>query len=177
MARGKANKTPPSRRRYEEEHPTVTARLTKDEKRQLIQHLKETGRSLPDFIMDALGREQSMVEKRVEALAKKKTPPSVEERVKCLERLMFHVGLHLRDCDWPPACPRCEKGELLVVWGDEVGSTQAKRETPTLKCPGCGYFLDTYNHLDPESLVWDSYASKSASKPKAPSEKRRKKRR
>jgi len=63
------SKKKPSRKRYEEEHPTVSFRLDRETYDRLKQHLAGTGYSFADFVKDSIGREESMVEKRVEMLA------------------------------------------------------------------------------------------------------------
>jgi hypothetical protein len=174
MARSKGKRKPPSRKRYEEEHKTRSCRLTRDENRCLDKLLEGTGFSFGDFVRSWLGEEESLIKKRVEVLAKKKVPPVGEERLRCLEALMFANCIQLRDHDWSPYCPRCGDQELLVAWGDEIGSTGAHQETPTLKCPKCGYFLDTLKGIDPKSLEWhDPSAAEAALKPEPPPKKKK----
>ena len=96
MAKGKVDRRKPSRKRYEEEHPTISFRLAKETYEALKEHLAGTGCSFADFVKDALGREKSMVEKRVEMLAAEETSPSIEDRLRCLEEFvhqLFSVAL------------------------------------------------------------------------------------
>ena len=53
----------PSRLAYEQSHPTVSFRLDREIRDRLKGYLSSTGCSFADFVKDALGREQSMVEK------------------------------------------------------------------------------------------------------------------
>jgi hypothetical protein len=54
-AKGRAHK-PPARVRYEESHPTVSCRLSKDESDLLRQRLEDLGGvSFADFVKDSLG--------------------------------------------------------------------------------------------------------------------------
>lgn len=169
MANRKKGTKSPSRQRYEKSHPVVSCRLDKATHSRLTSHLKASGCSFGDFVRDALGREGSMVERRVEMLAKKKAPLSVEERVRCLESLMFQAFLYLRYHAWQPMCPHCVKQEMLVAWGCESTASGVREEVPTLRCPKCGYFLDTPKGIDSKSLRWsDPSAAKSALKRKHP---------
>ncbi len=65
----KSKGKPPSRERYEQEHPTISFRLDKEIKQSLKEHLNGTGSSFADFIKGALGKEKAMVENRIEKLA------------------------------------------------------------------------------------------------------------
>jgi hypothetical protein len=72
MAKSKSAKKKPSRVAYEKEHPTVSFRLDKETKARLDKHLEAAGCSFADFVKDNLGREESMVDKRVRKLASRK---------------------------------------------------------------------------------------------------------
>jgi len=136
MAKAKKRKKPPSRKKYEEEYPTLSFRLKKETKERLREHLKGTGCSPADFVEDALGREESVVEKRVEMLAARKIDPSVEDRVKCLEDLVYNIlSLGIDTCEYPPYCPRCEGQELFRCEGRETESSIGIPWVPTWKFP------------------------------------------
>lgn len=154
MAKSKESKKSPSRKRYEEEHPTVSFRLDKDTYNRLKDHLKGTGCSFSDFIKDALGREESMVEKRVKMITSTKVDSSVGERVRWLEGLVWGLYMRQDTKEWPPACPRCENESLYECEGIETLITQRCPETPTWKCAKCGFFIDTSFRIDPKSLRW-----------------------
>ena len=65
--------------------------------------------SFADFIKDALGREESMIEKRVETLASREVDPSVEDRLRCLEDLVHQLFSVAADThEHPPGCPHCD---------------------------------------------------------------------
>ena len=57
----------PSRARYDESHPVISGRLDRDTYDRLKGHLEESGCSFADFVKDTLGREDSMIEKRVKS--------------------------------------------------------------------------------------------------------------
>ena len=156
MAKGNKTKKPPSRKRYEESHPVFSTRLDRDTLDRLKGHLKSTGYSRADFIKDNLGREESMVEKRVEILASREVGPSLEDRVRCLEDLVYYIislgGIDTRE--YPPYCPHCEGQKMFRCEGRETESTIAHPWVPTWKCPKCGYFINTYKRIDPKSIKW-----------------------
>ncbi len=174
MARSKGKRKPPSRKRYEEEHQTRSCRLTRDENRRLDELLEGTGFSFGSFVRSWLGKEESLIKERVEVLAKKKVPPVGEERLRCIEDLMYQIFLHLRDNDCQLVCPRCRNQDLVITWGIEMGATNAYGIRPTSKCPKCGYFLDTFKRIDPKSLKWDDLgAAEAALKPEPPPKKKK----
>jgi len=163
----KKRSKPPSRQRYEEENPTVSCRLDKETHQRLSEYLQNTGTSLADFLEDALGRENSMVEERIQMLAKQQSPLSDEGRLKCLEALVMQAGVYLKDHDWPFFCPRCREHEMIYAKGEAATSPRENEDVITLKCPSCGYFLDTPDHIDPDSLEWlYPAAAEAALKPK-----------
>jgi len=166
MVKKKAKK-PPSRERYELENPTVSCRLDQETHQRLSEYLQNTGTSLSDFLKDSLGRENSMVEERIQMLTNKQAPLSDEGRLKCLEALMLQAGVYLKDHDWPLFCPHCGEHEMLYTKGEAAASPRENEDVITLKCPSCGYFLDTPDHIDPDSLDWcDPAAAEAALKPK-----------
>jgi len=155
MAKARESRRPPSRRRYEEEHPTISFRLDRETRKRLKEHLEGTGCSFADFVKDALGREESMVKKRVEILASMHMDPSLEDRVRCLENLVHEIfSMTVDTGEYPPCCPRCESQELFRAEGRETESKLAEPSVLTWKCPKCGFFIDTYKRIDPESIKW-----------------------
>jgi len=154
MARKKAYKKTASRKRYEEQHPTVSLRLDLEDLKCLKEHLSAAGCSLADFVKQHLRREKSMIEKRVKLMASRQVDPPLEERVRCLEDLVHTlVYLALDYRKFPPYCPRCENQKLLLCEGREMESNIAHPWVPTWKCPKCGYFINTYKCIDPESIT------------------------
>jgi len=154
MAKKKRRK-PPSRKKYEQENPTISFRAPKRTKEHLAKHLEGTGQSVSDFVEDALGREESMVEKRVEMLASSRVFRLLEERVRFLESLIHEVFMITVDTkEYPPLCPRCEDQEMRKCEGRQIESSIGDPWVLTWKCPKCGYFLNTYNRIDPESIRW-----------------------
>jgi len=155
VAKAKESRKPPSRKRYEQEHPTVSFRLDRDTYKCLKGHLESTRCSFADFVKDALGREESMVEKRVELLASRQVDPLLEDRVRCLENLVHEFFSLTVDTDkYPPLCPRCGNQELCRCEGREMKSKLAQPWVITWKCPQCGFFMNTYNRIDPKSINW-----------------------
>lgn len=154
MEKKKTDGRKPSRRKYEEECPTISFRLDKKTHAALKQHLAGTSCSFADFIKDALGRENSMVEKRVEALAGAQVSPSVEDRLRGLEgfvhQLLSTAGI--ADPEWLPICPRCDE-DMSLAEGTETESKLRHPEVLTWQCPKCGYFADSFGRINPKSLV------------------------
>jgi len=154
MASKKAYRKTPSRKRYEEQHPTISLRLDLEERKYFKEHLSAAGCSPADFVKQHLRREQSMIEKRVEELASRQVDPSLEERVRCLEDLAHTLVCFALDYrKFPPLCPRCEGQQLLPGEGREVESSIVHPWVPTWKCPQCGYVINTYKRIDPESIT------------------------
>ena len=168
MAKAKKSTKPPSRKRYEEEHPTISFRLDKQTHRRLKEHLEQSKCSFADFIKDALGSDKSMVDKRVEELAAKQMGPSLEHRIRYVEDLVHQLFSMPVDTDeYPPFCPHCDGQYLFRCEGKETESTIAHPWAITWKCPKCGFFMDTYKRIDPKSIKWlDLNSGKSADKPK-----------
>jgi len=155
MAREKAYRKTPSRKRYEEQHPTISLRLDLEDSKCFKEHLSAAGCSPADFVKQHLRKEQSMIEKRVEMLASRQADPSLEERVRCLEDLAHTLVCFALDCrKFPPYCPRCEDQKLLLCEGREMDSNIVYPWVPTWKCPKCGYFINTFKRIDPESVTW-----------------------
>jgi hypothetical protein len=144
----------PSRKRYEEEHPTISFRLDKATYERLKEHLEMAGCSFASFIKDSLGREETMVEKRVEMIASAKVDPSIETQVRYLKGLVHELHMRHNTRKWPPACPHCENDELYLCEGVETLITTRHPEMPTWKCAKCGFFIDTSHRIDPKSLRW-----------------------
>lgn len=154
MIKNKSAQKKPSRKRYEDAHPTVSFRLDKEMYERLKTHLDGTGCSFASFIKDSLGREEAMVEKRVEMIASTKIAPSVEEHVRQLQGLVHELYMRQDTKKWPPACPNCENDELYECEGIETLIKNRRPETPTWKCAKCGFFIDTSHRIDPKSLRW-----------------------
>lgn len=153
MVKRKVKAKTPSRARYEEQHPVFSGRLDKGTDDRFRQHLASTGCSFNDFVKDAFGRQESMVEERVQILASKKTDPSFEDRVRCPEDLVHQlVSLAASTFEWPPICPHCQNEELVWTEGTQTQSTLPMRQVLTWRCPRCGFFINTANRIDPNSL-------------------------
>lgn len=179
MTRPKGSRKPPSRKRYEEEHPTISLRLDRETKKSFKEHLAGTGCSFADFVKDALGREKSMIRKRVEILASRQLDPSkVEERLRCVEDLvhqLFCVAVDTRD--FPPLCPHCDSQDLFRCEGRETEPSLAQSCVITWKCPKCGFFVNTYKRIDAQSITWINRESGARiDKPRVPARHRPKKR-
>lgn len=168
MVKDKKRKKPPSRKKYEKEHPTLSFRLDRETSEHFKEYLAGTGCSVADFVKDNLGREKSMVEKRIETLASKQVDPSLEERVRCLENLVHEVfSITVDHNRYPPYCPRCDGQELFQCEGREAESTIAHPWVSTWKCPKCGFFINTYKRIDPKSIRWiDPDSSEYIDKPR-----------
>jgi len=121
---------------------------------ELKKHLEDAGCSFASFVKDSLGKEESMVEKRIEMIASKKVDPSIEEQVRHLQSLVHELYMRQETKTWPPACPHCENEELFECEGIETMIKERRPEMPTWKCAKCGFFIDTSHHIDPKSLRW-----------------------
>ena len=128
----------PSRARYKESHPVFSTRLDRETYDRLKKHLAGIGYSLSDFLKDALGREESMVEKRVEMPASRKADPSVEERLRLLEGLMSEVMITAYEPETPWWCPRCGQ-DLAEAMVAEKGATSP--DIFVYACPKCYFFV------------------------------------
>jgi hypothetical protein len=155
MAKASKSKKSPSRKRYEAEHPTISFRLDRETYKHLKEYLDSSGCSFADFIKDAIGREGSMIEKRVEILASKQIHPAIEHRLRCLEDLVQQIfNITVDTEEYPPLCPHCNNQELFQAEGRETESSLAQPWVITWKCPKCGYFINTYKRIDPKSIKW-----------------------
>jgi len=154
MTKKKTDQKKPSRKRYEEEHPTVSFRLDKETYKQLKTHLEGTGCSFASFVKDSLGREETMVEKRVEMIASTKVDPSIETRVRYLQGLVHELFMRQNTKRWPPTCPHCENEELFLCEGVETMIRERIPNIPTWKCAKCGFFIETSHRINPKSLRW-----------------------
>ena len=126
MVKDKKRKKPPSRINYEDEYPTRSCRLTKEDDELLEEHLEHTGRSFTDFVKDHLREEEAMIKEKVEILASRKIDPSLEERTRCLENLVHEIfSITVDHNQYPPYCPHCDGQELFWCEGREAESTIA----------------------------------------------------
>ena len=162
MSKIKPRKPKPSRARYEAEHPVFSARPDRATYDRLANHFNGTSCSLADFVNDSLGREESMVEKRIEMLAARKSDPSLEERVRILEGLVIQIMTHAELTQIPYGCPRID-GRLHHAMMAEMGSQDP--DTFKYACPKCGHFVDQRGRLDPKSLRWIDSDGRFISKP------------
>lgn len=153
MAKAKKSRKPPSRQRYDEQHRIRSVRLDKEDDERLDKLLTALGLSYSDFMKAQIRKDEAMIEKRVEMLASRQTDPSLEERVRCLENLVHEVFMLTVDTDeHPPLCPHCENQEMRKCEGREIETNIGIPWVPTWKCPKCGYFLNTYKRIAPESI-------------------------
>jgi len=147
MARTNKSKKSPSRKRYEEAHPTRSCRLNKEDDELLEEHLERTGRSFADFVKDHLRKEEAMVEERVAQLASRK----VEESETPTHDLELY-GLVLDLAYWTlvlwislpdpldVSCPDCRFPSKLS--GKEGRTVMLEMvESGDFKCPECGLTL------------------------------------
>lgn len=156
MAKGNKSKKPPSRKRYEQEHPTKSVRLDKEHDERLDKLLEGLGLSFSSYVKAHIRKDEAMIEKKAEMLASRQVAPSVEDRVRSLEDLVYYIislgGIDTRE--YPPYCPHCEGQKMFRCEGRETESTIAHPWVPTWKCPKCGYFINTYKRIDPKSIKW-----------------------
>ena len=84
----------------------------------------------------------------------------LEEKVRCLEHLIhrltgyiFSLGVEIEmEEDLLPDCPHCENQDLLRADGNELETRRANKFMHTWACPKCGFFIDTYQRIDPQSV-------------------------
>ena len=156
MAKPNKSQKSPSRKRYEEAHPTRSCRLNKEDDERLGKLLEGLGLSFSGYVKGHIRKDEAMIEKRVEILASRKADPSLEDRVRCLEDLVYYIislgGIDTRE--YPPYCPHCEGQKMFRCEGRETESTIANPWVLTWKCPKCGYFINTYKRIDPKSIKW-----------------------
>jgi len=81
----------------------------------------------------------------------------LEEKVRCLEHLVHYlVGMTTGRDEAPPLCPHCENQDLLWAEGQQSEARRTVPDIHTWACPKCGFFIDTYQRIDPESIRWVS---------------------
>lgn len=156
MAKSKGNKKSPSRKRYEEEHPTVSFRLDRETYNSLQERLSGTGCSFADFVKDSLGREETLVEERVAKLASRKIEESerpardleLYEIVLDLARWGVLLWANLPDPIEVP-CPSCLFPSRVRQNPEPRTVTLEVLEDGNLKCPECGLTLK-----NPPQLAW-----------------------
>jgi len=165
MARSRQVKKKPSRLAYEQSHPTVSFRLDREIRDRLKGHLSSTGCSFADFVKDALGREQSMVEKRVAKL----TSAEIERRqAPVLDLELYDLALDLAKWNiilWmnlpdplKVTCPDCffpsalsgKRSKAVIMEMVEEGNGD-------FECPECGLRVK-----NPPQLAWVLLVSKIA---------------
>lgn len=163
----KTKRKSPSRAKYDATHRIRSFRLDEATDKRFIEHLNETGCSIADFVKDALGREENMVEERVKKHVSRMVEPSFETRLKCVEDLLHQIlRLAVDTRESPPICPYCEDQELMRCEGKQIDSAMSDSELMTWKCPKCGFYIDTFKRFDPKSLRWiDPYTFKYTSRP------------
>jgi len=168
MAKNRGKKKPPSRQRYDNEHHVRSVRLDKEHDEHLDKLLEGLGLSFSGYVKAHIKKDEAMIEKKAEIMASRKIDPSVEDRVRCLENLVHEIfSLTVNTRKYPPYCPRCEAQELFECEGRETESTARNPWLPTWKCPKCGYFINTYNRIDPKSIKWvDNNSGGYTNKPK-----------
>lgn len=163
MSKVRKSKKPPSRKRYEEAHPTRSCRLDKEDDELLEEHLEYTGRSFADFVKGHLRKEKAMVEERVAKLASRKVEES-ETPTRDLELYDLVLDLaywiivlwmnlpHLLDVPCPdcrfPSKSSGKEGRTVMLEMVESGD---------FKCPECGLILK-----NPPQLAWVLLVSKVA---------------
>ena len=180
MAKARKSRKSPSRKRYEEENPTMTFRVYRETKKAINEYLYATECSLSNFVVDSFNKEKAMAKKRVEILTSKQVASSqVEDRLRCLEDLVQQIWSIAVDAnEYPPYCPRCDNRKLLRCEGREIESTLTHPWVITWKCPKCGFLLNTYKRIDPKSIRWiDAKAGGYIDKPEVSTNKRQRKRR
>jgi len=85
----------------------------------------------------------------------KHVAPPLEERVRCLEHFTHYIiGIAVDRAEYPPPCPHCLNQDMLLVDAKELEALGAFPYIHTWACPKCGFFLDTYGRIDPESIRW-----------------------
>ena len=157
----------PSRVRYDEQHHVRSCRLDADTDKLLSEHLDSANCSFADFVKDALGREKSMVEARVESMALKQVNRFLEERVNCLEDLVYQlISMNINLVEFQLYCPRCENEDLIYAEGRQIDSKLKHPEVITWKCPKCGFFINTYRRIDPKSIRFTDTKKHSIEDPK-----------
>lgn len=78
MAKGEKKKRLPSQQKYDQSHPTVSARLPVELYSRFMDYLKATKQSVADFIKGHLDIEQAQVEARVKELASRRDSLGVQ---------------------------------------------------------------------------------------------------
>jgi len=155
VTKAKGKNKSPSRKRYDDKHRIRSLRLDEKDNERLDKLLEELDLSYSEWAKRQIRKDEAMIEKKVELLASKQGNPLLEDRVRCLEDLLHQVlSVGVDTLEYPPLCPRCGDQELCRCEGREMESTFAHPEVHTWKCPKCGYFVNTYRGIDPQSIKW-----------------------
>jgi len=175
MVRGK--RKPPSKEKYDAEHPTISYRTDRATKSHIEELCTEFGCSSADLMKYAAGVAESLIQQKVETLVSKKFG-NLEERLELIDRLLCQLLCTLLENDLTAPCPRCDSKDeynaLYLAWGEEVDPSEKCGEVPTWKCPKCGWYWDTFGRIDPESIKWsDTSAAALASNSRSPKKKKR----
>lgn len=173
----KKKRKPPSRGKYEAEHPVISFRTDRATKSRIEELCTVLGCSYADLMKHAAGVAESLIERNVDSLASKKLG-KLEEGLEWIDHLLCELLCTLRENNLTALCPRCDsKGKynaLYLAWGEEIDPSGKRGEVPTWKCPKCGWYWDTFGRIEPKSIKWDDpSAAKSSLKPKHPPKKKR----
>jgi len=144
--------------------PTISFRVDRQTKEELEEHLKASSCSFANFVKDALGREETMVEERVTKLASRKieeieTPPRDLELYDIVVDLAYWVIVFWTNLPDPldgVPCPSCLFPSKL---NKKEGRTVKLEmlENGDFKCPECRLTLK-----NPPQLAWIALVSQVA---------------
>lgn len=138
----------------------MSFRLGRETKARLMNHLEGTGCTFADFVKDSLGREQSMVEKRVTTLASRKIDqkPQLDSELHKVVLDLARWGIvfwaNLRNPRESP-CPGCLFPSKMRKNQESRTVTLQMLENGDLKCPECGLTL-----RNPPQLAWNALVLK-----------------
>ncbi len=151
-------KGPPSRKRYDDSHRVRSLRLDEDKTERLDKLLEGLDLSYSEWVKYHIGKDENMIEKKADLHASKGENlllQSLEDRLRCQEDLLHQLlAVEVGTWEYLPICPRCGDQDLYRCEGTETGPHTADPRVDTLKCPKCGYFVNTFRGIDPESIRW-----------------------
>ena len=156
MTKTRGENKPPSRQRYDDKHRVRSFRLDEENDNRLSKLLSAVDLPLSEWVRNKIQGDEAMIEKKVEMfVAKQRSNPLTEDRIKCVGDLVHQLlSLGADITEYGPICPRCGDQELFRCEGREKDSAIAPPEVLTWKCAKCGFFIDTYRGIDPASIKW-----------------------
>lgn len=120
----KTKRRPPSRARYEQEHPTISFRADKPFKRRAEKLCNELNCSYADLMKFAVDKVEELMKQRVKELLDTRLQ-YLERTLEFIDDFLWQILCALDEHDLPAFCPRCQEKrgkdiQLVLRWGHEI---------------------------------------------------------